>query len=404
MSDWGDDDEAGEGRKKRPLSNRAMLGFLWRQWMRRPVALWASLGLTLVAVALDLCIPWASGRLVDAVAHTDAASHAGAWRAWGAFVALYVAFCVARNSFGWVWNPFAAKNMEDMTNAAFAKVQSFSSDWHANTFAGATVRRVSRAMWGYDSASDSLLIFIAPSILVLTGLSATMMFRWPLVGLFALAICALYIGQNVILTARYVRPANLKSNALDSKIGAALADAITANPIVKSFGAEARENARMAEVLAAWRVAVTRTWNRFQFVWLLQNLLLAALQAGLSGLILWQWMQHKASPGDVAFAISAFMLMAGYLRNMGENVRQLQKGMDDALDVAVYMQTPPQVADHADAAALPRGAALSGQVVFDRVTFGYASQRVALYQDFSLVIDPGQRVALVGHRPVGPNG
>ncbi len=400
MSDWDDEDEeAGRGGKK-PLSNLAMLGFLWRQWMRRPASLFASFTLTLVAVGLDLCIPWASGRLVDSVAHPAAsnggAGQAGAWTAWTVFVALYLAFCLARNSFGWIWNPFAARNMEDMTGEAFARVQSFSSDWHANNFAGATVRRLSRAMWGYDSASDSLVIFILPSILVLGGLSLSMMLRWPLVGLFSLAICALYIAQNIILTVTYVRPANLKSNALDSRIGASLADAVTANAIVKSFGAEERETRRMTDTLAAWRVAVTKTWNRFQTVWLLQNLLLAALQAGLSGLILWQWMQRRATPGDVAFAISAFMLMAGYLRNMGENVRMLQKGMDDTLDVAVYMQTPPQVADRAGASDLMRGAALSGQLVFDRVSFGYAGQGASLYRDFSLVIDAGQRVALVG--------
>jgi ATP-binding cassette subfamily B protein len=131
-------------------------------------------------------------------------------------------------------------------------------------------------------------------------------------------------------------------------------------------------------------------------VWLLQNLLLAGLQAGLTGLILWQWMQRRASPGDVAFAISAFMLMAGYLRNMGENVRMLQKGLDDAVDVAVYMRTPPQVADSGGASVLSHSAALTGQIVFDRVTFGYAGQGQMLYRDFSLVIDPGQRVALVG--------
>jgi len=401
MSDWEDAPEGEEGGpRKRPLSNIAMLGFLWRQWMRNPPALGVSLVLTLVAVGLDLCIPWAAGRLVDAVAHPGT-GEAGAWRAWGVFVGLYLAFCLARNSFGWIWNPFAARTMEAMTNEAFQRVQSFSADWHANTFGGATVRRLSRAMWGYDSASDALLIFIIPSLLVLLGLSLSMMLRWPLVGLFSLAVCLTYVGQNLLLTVAFVRPANLVSNALDSRIGASLADAIAANPIVKSFGAEGREATLMAGVLAAWRRAAIRTWNRFQLVWLVQNLLLAGLQAGLSGLIVWQWMHRQASAGDVAFAISAFMLMAGYLRNMGENVRMLQKGMDDAMDVAVYMRTPPHVADRSDASHFPEAAALSGQLVFDKVTFGYASQASAVYRDFSLVIDPGQRVALVGQTGSG---
>ena len=45
-----------------------------------------------------------------------------------------------------------------MTNEGFARVQSFSSDWHGDTFAGATVRRLSRAMWGYDVVSDCVLL------------------------------------------------------------------------------------------------------------------------------------------------------------------------------------------------------------------------------------------------------
>ena len=53
------------------------------------------------------------------------------------------------------WNPLAAHNMEEMTNEAFRRVQSFSADWHGDTFAGATVRRMSRAMWGYDVVSDA---------------------------------------------------------------------------------------------------------------------------------------------------------------------------------------------------------------------------------------------------------
>ena len=48
--------------------------------------------------------------------------------------------------------------------------------------------------------------------------------------------------------------------ALDSEIGAALADAIGANPTVKSFGAEAREEERFAKTADAWRWA--GQWGR----------------------------------------------------------------------------------------------------------------------------------------------
>jgi ATP-binding cassette subfamily B protein len=39
------------------------------------------------------------------------------------------------------------------------------------------------------------------------------------------------------------------------------------------------------------------------------------------------------------------MLMSGYLRNLGENIRMLQKGLDDAEDVAAWTRLSPQIAD-----------------------------------------------------------
>jgi ATP-binding cassette subfamily B protein len=85
------------------------------------------------------------------------------------------------------------------------------------------------------------------------------------------------------------------------------------------------------------------------------------------------------------------MLMAGYLRNFGENVRTMQKGLDDTQDVVGYLRAEPQIADGARDFA--PGA---GEIVFDQVGFRYDSQTQPLYERFSLTITPGERVALVG--------
>ena len=332
-----------------------------------PVALWSSLGLTLVAVGLDLCIPWASGRLVDAVAH-PAAGQGAAWRAWGGFVGLYLAFCVARNSFGWVWNPFAAAQHGGDDQRRLRSGCRPSPPTGTPTPSPAPRCGGSAAPCGaMTSSSDALLICIVPSVLVLVGLSLSMMLRWPLVGaVLRSAICALYHRPE-----RAARPPTMCGRPTSPPTRWTRRSAPpwpTPSPPTPWSRASAPRAARAPGWPTYWRrgaTAVTRTWNRFQMVWLLQNLLLAALQAGLSGLMLWQWMQARATPGDVAFAISAFMLMAGYLRNMGENVRQLQKGLDDALDVAALHADPAAGGGPADAAIAPaarRGAVGPGGV------------------------------------------
>ena len=396
-ADMTDHYEDADDIRERTLSNGQVLGFIARFWLRRKVLLTVAVGLTLAAIGFDLAMPWAAGRLIDAVVAGPSAD-TDAWRAWAAFVGIYLAFSLVRNGSFRAWNPLAAANMKEMTDEGFQRVQSFSADWHADTFAGATVRRLSRAMWGYDAGSDAVVLWLGPAVLVLVGLSVSMIFRWPVVGLFSLAVVTIYITTNLLLSTRYVRPANLKSVALDSRIGGALADSLSSNPTVKAFGAERREEARIAGVTAMWRKATVKTWNRFLDVWLIQNMILVVLQAGLTGLLLMLWSKGQASAGDVAFAITSFMLMSGYLRNIGENIRMMQRGLDDVEDVARYATMAPQVADAPHASPF-RGEL--GEIAFDRVVFRYKSAERPLYDGFTLVIAPGERVALVGPTGAG---
>ncbi len=394
MSEQYEDEEVTRGRV---LSNGQVLAFIAGFWLRRRWLLLASTGLMLLAVGFDILMPTAAKALIDAVSD-PARNTDNAWKAWGLFVGVYVAFVITRNIAFRFWNPLAARNMEEMTNEGFHRVQRFSADWHADNFAGATVRKLSRAMWGYDSASDAVVLWLGPALLVLFGLSIQMLFKWPLVGALAFFTVVAFLWLNLWLVKVYARPANLKSNALDSRIGGSLADAITSNPTVKSFGAEAREESRFAGITLAWRKAVLVTWNRFMDVWLIQNALMVTLQAGMTGILLNLWAQGLATPGDLAFAITSFMLMSGYLRNIGENVRMMQKGLDDVEDVANYARMAPQVADAPAARPFVGG---EGEIVFDNVSFRYKSAGEPLYDGFSLRIAPGERVALVGPTGAG---
>ena len=384
-----EDDEAS---RRRLLSNAQVLRFIGGYWARRPWLVFGTIALVTLTVAFETFLPQASRALVDAA--TKGPKFAGgAWRAWLIFIGIYFGFAAMRNMSFRLLIPLSASAMREMTDEGFARVQSFSSSWHGATFAGATVRRLSRAMWGYDSATDAMLIGILPAILVLLGLSIQMMVRWPMVGLASLIGSILFVAVNVALTIRWVQKANAKSVAFDSRIGGALADSISSNATVKAFGAEAREEARIARVLTDWRAATMHAWSRGTDVWLVQNLLMWLLQASLTGLMVLRWSKGAATAGDVAFVITAFLVMAGYLRTVGENIRMLQKGLADVEDVAGYARTPPQVADRPGS---PDFVGLEGVIVFDGVTFGYGEGSPLIYQDFNLSIRAGERIALVG--------
>jgi len=391
------DGEEGGAPKRRVLSNGQVLAFIWRRWMEQPRRFAVMMALFFIGTSCELMIPWAAGGLVEAVSSPERVSRV-AWTAWASLSGLYVAYYAARSSAFRAMNLFSSSAMERLVREGFARVQRYSADWHASNFAGATVRKVSRAMWGFDTATDALLLALTPTIIVLVGLTITIAVRWPLVGLFVALVVGSFIAFQLAMAQFYIRPINLISNALDTKIGGALADAISGNPVVKSFGAEAREDERFGEIAATWRKAVSRTWNRFNVVNVGSNLLMVTLQSGLTGLLIWQWSRGVADAGDVAFAITAFMLMQSYLRNFNETTQGLQRGFDDVLDVAEFMRTEPQLQDRPNA---PPFIGQSGEIVFEDVTFGYANQAGALYDRFNLTIRPGERIALVGPTGAG---
>ncbi|MGO8499539.1 ABC transporter ATP-binding protein, partial [Rhizobium ruizarguesonis] len=72
----------------------------------------------------------------------------------------------------------------------------------------------------------------------------------------------IYIGVTVALSMGFVSPAARLANAWDTKLGGALADAISCNSVVKAFGAESREETRLGQVMAKWDSRTRRTWKR----------------------------------------------------------------------------------------------------------------------------------------------
>ncbi|BDW98825.1 ABC transporter ATP-binding protein [Maricaulis maris] len=388
MSDFQDQDETP---RARDLSNLQVLAYLTRQWRRRPLLLTGMIVFMVLATLAELLIPLAAGRLIDTLA---AGPEDGTPRlAFLTYLGAALLFYALRQAASRCEVPFSSANMADLTTHAFSRVQRFSLDWHANTFAGSVVRKITRGMWAYDTVTINIFMGVAPSVGVMLGIAGVMAWRWPLVGAVVFVVMAVFITSSLLLSRYYIRPQNMRSNALDSEIGGALADAIGGAATVKSFGAEGREDARFHDLAWRWRTETKKTWTRFVNSWLVNIVTDLSMQAALVGLLVWQWSRGAASAGDVVAALTAYMIVSGYMRRFGEQVQQIQRGMDEIQDLAIFDLQESDVDDRSDAPDFQRR---QGAIEFADVGFTYAGQTRPLYTDFSLSIEPGETVALVG--------
>jgi ATP-binding cassette, subfamily B, bacterial len=126
--------------------------------------------------------------------------------------------------------------------------------------------------------------------------------------------------------------------------------------------------------------------------------MLIGLQTAMLGAGVMLWAQGQASPGDFVSLIATQFLINGYLRDIGQHVRTVQRTVNDMDDVLEFREAGLQVANAPNARAL---AVDKGRIEFERVTFRYAGAGAPIYEDFSLVIPAGQRVGLVGHSGAG---
>ena len=378
----------------------AVLRFLFLHWRRH--AHFAAQVIVAIAIstASDVLQPILSGHLVDQV--SVAAGTRGSLRAalvtLGAMTLLGIAAVVGRRYAFLGVVALTLHNMTEIAREAFWRVQRSSTDWHANSFAGSVVRRVTRGMWAVDLLNDTLLVLLLPAFLVLGLATALLAWRFPEAGALLGLSSVAYVVLSTVLTLRYVAPSARLSNRWDSRVSGTLSDAISCNPVVKAFGAEHREDDILAAVLARWGRRTRRTWVRGTNSGNTQGLALLVLRMLVIGDAIRLWWQGHASPGDVAYILTTIFLVQGYLRDVGQHISNVQRSVNEAEELVAIHDERLGIVDRPGAAPLR---VTRGAIAFEGVRFRYEGAERALFDRFDLRIEPGERIGLVGRSGSG---
>ena len=385
---------------KQPITWRDLARFSWHYW--RPNR-WLGAGaaaLMLLSVSMDAIIPVYTGRIVDAMA-SHSAGDANAWNAaWGAFwIFITVAFLhhVLRNGSLLFWNAFAVRNLQAIVSQALYKVQRFSSDWHANTFAGGTVRKITRGMWAMDTFEDTLLMGLLPAVTIMIAVTIMLTLKLPVIGLASSVMILVYAAGSVWISVKILSPRFKESASADTKIGAALADIITGNATVKSFGAEAREDVLFGGVVSGWRTKAYRAWQTGVSADAARSVFRVGMTSSMMAATIFLWRAGRATPGDIVLVITTFFIISGYLRDIGQHIAHLQRSVADMEDVILFWMREDEVKDSPKARPLVIAPSKrKDMIVFDDVSFRYPGAGSYLYRDVAIEIAAGESIALVG--------
>ncbi len=291
-----------------------------------------------------------------------------------------------------------AKMERDMRNELFAHLQTFSFRLFNEQKTGQLMSRLT-----HDSFALSELYHHGPEDILISLLNFSGAFAILLAINLQLALLLFLLLPIMIIYAAYfnlkMRRAMRQSKARIGEVNAQIEDSLAGIRVVKSFANEALEYDKFRRVNNQFLQSrqneyKSETYFHEGIVAFTQLMPLVVVVFGGVAIV-----QNRLDLPDLL----TFLLYVGIfiepIKRFGNFVRLYQEGMTGFERFMELLAQQPEIADNAQAAALTQ---VAGKIEFRRVNFTYSKAQTSLVlRNFSLTIEAGEFVALVGASGVG---
>ncbi|MEP4484262.1 MAG: ABC transporter ATP-binding protein/permease [Halioglobus sp.] len=379
--------------------NWSLLHRIWPLLMENRVRVLLALICLLLAKGAILTIPFLLKDLVDNLdiaqaIPTEPAMLLGLVVAYGAARFANVFFGELRDT---IFGRVTERAMRRIGLQVFRHVHSLDLDYHLNRRTGGLARDIERGTTGISFLMRFFIFNIVPTLFEIAMVAGILLFSYGIS--FALIVVISVFSYGVFSfratewRTRFVRAVN----EADSTSNTRAVDSLLNFETVKYFTNERFEAERYDESLRVWEAA--RRKNRLSLFTLNggQALIIAVAQTVMIGMAAWQTKAGVLTLGDFVlinqFMIQLFMPL-GFL---GFVYREIKGSMANIENMFNLLALQPAIVDKPSASPLVCDAA---KVEFESLSFSYQQNRNIL-GDVSFVIEPGQKLAIVGASGAG---
>ena len=379
---------------------RRPIGFMLHYVLRRRASHLAILLSVVVGVACSVSASFASKLLVNALQAGAAGRHGSTGRIWEAVAILLALIAVDNLSWragGWISTRAFVEVTGDLRRDLFRHLTGHSPSYFADRMPGMLAGRITATANAIFTVENLFTWNVLPPMLAVVFSIAYMAgVRWWI----ALALVVLSAALSVLLfrLAAAGRVLHHRYAADAARVDGELLDVINNMPLVRAFGATSRERARFGKRLAGEMRTRTRSLRYLEKLRLLHAVLTALLTAGLLVVSVLLWMRRSISTGDIVMITSLGFTILHGTRDLAvalvETIQHIAR-LSEALGTLLL---PHDMSDPAD--ATPLAGPAQGGIDFRHVSYAYPGGGKVL-DDFTLAVEPGQRIGLVGRSGSG---
>ncbi|MFI3136418.1 MAG: ABC transporter ATP-binding protein [Methylococcaceae bacterium] len=340
----------------------------------------------------SILVPYAIKAIMDGVAHSTGGSVLDNLRAPLLLLAgLNLAEILFSRASGAVLIVMGPRLRQRTTKALYAYLQYHAPRYFGGHFAGALAHRISETAMSVNHTVWSVLCDFWP-ILITFAVSTTLLLNVNQgLGLLVAGWVFAYVSLSYWLATR-CQPYAQSYAATRSQVNGKMVDSVTNILNAKLFARLKFERDYLDGFLETEVQAARRTFWYMERVRWFQFIAAALLKVGTIYYALTLWDSGVIGVGDFTMSVGLALLIISDARNLTrrfleffEYVGNIANGLDTIVQAHEIVDVPN---------ALPLKVT-QGRIEFRKVCFAYEANR-PVFNDLSIVIEPGQRVGLVG--------
>ena len=377
---------------------RGLAPYLWpRDWDLR-VRVLLSLAFLIVAKLVNVYVPLLYKGAIDAlspgIVTATAAVPVGLIVAYGGARVGAQLFAELRDA---VFAKVGQRAVRRVALATFRHLHALSLRFHLERQTGGLSRAIERGIRGTEFLLSYMLFNVVPTLFeILLVCGILWGFYEASFALATLATVVAYIVFTFAVTDWRVK-FRREMNERDSEANTKAIDSLLNFETVKYFANEEHEAQRFDKALRAYERAAVKSQTTLSALNIGQGAIIAAGLVTVMLLAARGVTQGTMTVGDFVLVNSYLVQLYAPLNVLGMVYRNIKQSLTDLESMFRLLAVPAEIEDRPGAPAL---AVISGEIVFDRVSFSYDPRR-AILQDVSFRVPPGGTVAIVGPSGAG---
>jgi ATP-binding cassette subfamily B protein len=373
------------------------LAFLARYVRRRPIAHAAIVTAVVAAVGCSVGAQYAVKILVDTLAAgADAARASDAWLGFVLLAALIAADNFLWRVASWIASYTFVAVTGDLRRDLFQHLTGHAPSYFADRMPGTLTSRItatSNAVFTLQNMSVWNVMPPCMATLIAIGFVATV--SLPMAGVLMALAGILVVAMFHLAAAGWPLHHEFANRA--AAVDGEMVDVVGNMPLVWSFCGVGREHSRLDATIDREMAARRRSLLYLEKLRLFHAVVTVVLIIALLAWAIMLWQNAAATTGDVVLVCTLGLSILHATRDLAVALVDVTQHLARLSEALATLLVPHRLRDHPQATSLVRSGA---SVEFENVDFCYPDGR-RVFRDFSLRIERGQRVGLVGQSGCG---